>query len=108
MLYEVITVYTETLLDLMTRAPDPQGRGKLLIIGGAIANFTDVAKTFTGCHACYVALLAICIGDRMMCVKLPGLTGNTLRDHARVIIDKYVITSYSIHYTKLYDMYEIR
>jgi len=41
-------VYTETLLDLMTRAPDPQGREKLLIIGGAIANFTDVAKTFTG------------------------------------------------------------
>jgi ATP-citrate lyase beta-subunit len=41
-------IYTETLLDLMTRAPDPQGREKLLIIGGAIANFTDVAKTFTG------------------------------------------------------------
>jgi len=41
-------VYTETLLDLMTRGPDPQGREKLLIIGGAIANFTDVAKTFTG------------------------------------------------------------
>jgi len=41
-------VYTETLLDLMTRSPDPQGREKLLIIGGAIANFTDVAKTFTG------------------------------------------------------------
>jgi ATP-citrate lyase beta-subunit len=32
----------------MTRDPDPQGREKLLIIGGAIANFTDVAKTFTG------------------------------------------------------------
>jgi ATP-citrate lyase beta-subunit len=41
-------VYTETLLDLMTRAPDPQGREKLLIVGGAIANFTDVARTFTG------------------------------------------------------------
>ena len=41
-------VYTETLLDLMTRVPDPQGRGKLLVIGGAIANFTDVARTFTG------------------------------------------------------------
>jgi len=41
-------VYTETLLDMMTRNPDPQGREKLLIIGGAIANFTDVAKTFTG------------------------------------------------------------
>ena len=40
--------YAETLLDLMTRKPDPQGRGKVMIIGGAIANFTDVAKTFTG------------------------------------------------------------
>jgi ATP-citrate lyase beta-subunit len=40
--------YAETLLDLMTREKDPSGRGKVLIIGGAIANFTDVAKTFTG------------------------------------------------------------
>ncbi len=38
--------YAETVFDLMTRYPDP--RGKILIIGGAIANFTDVAKTFTG------------------------------------------------------------
>ena len=38
--------YAETIFDLMTRYPDP--RGKVLIIGGAIANFTDVAKTFTG------------------------------------------------------------
>ncbi|MBN2722234.1 MAG: ATPase [Campylobacterales bacterium] len=40
--------YAETLLDLMTRSKDPKGREKVLIIGGAIANFTDVAKTFTG------------------------------------------------------------
>ncbi len=40
--------YAETLFDLMTREKDPEGRGKVLIIGGAIANFTDVAKTFTG------------------------------------------------------------
>ena len=40
--------YAETLLDLMTREKDAQGREKILIIGGAIANFTDVAKTFTG------------------------------------------------------------
>jgi ATP-citrate lyase beta-subunit len=38
--------YAETVFDLMTRYDDP--RGKVLIIGGAIANFTDVAKTFTG------------------------------------------------------------
>jgi len=40
--------YAETLFDLMTREKDSEGRGKVLIIGGAIANFTDVAKTFTG------------------------------------------------------------
>ena len=40
--------YAETVLDLMTRDKDPQGRDKILIIGGAIANFTDVAKTFKG------------------------------------------------------------
>ncbi|MBD3791980.1 MAG: ATPase [Campylobacterales bacterium] len=40
--------YAETILDLMTRNKDAQGRDKILIIGGAIANFTDVAKTFTG------------------------------------------------------------
>jgi ATP-citrate lyase beta-subunit len=40
--------YAETILDLMTRGKDAKGRDKVLIIGGAIANFTDVAKTFTG------------------------------------------------------------
>jgi len=38
--------YAETIFDLMTRYDSP--KGKVLIIGGAIANFTDVAKTFTG------------------------------------------------------------
>jgi len=38
--------YTKTILDLMTRRKD--SRGKVLLIGGAIANFTDVAKTFKG------------------------------------------------------------
>ena len=45
---ELTYEYTKTLLDLMTRNPDPQGRPKYLLIGGGIANFTDVAKTFTG------------------------------------------------------------
>ena len=40
--------YAKTLLDLMTREKDAQGRPKFLLIGGGIANFTDVAKTFTG------------------------------------------------------------
>ena len=38
--------YAKTIIDLMTRKKDP--RGKILLIGGGIANFTDVAKTFTG------------------------------------------------------------
>jgi len=38
--------YAKTILDLMTKEKDP--RGKILLIGGGIANFTDVAKTFTG------------------------------------------------------------
>jgi len=45
---EMTYEYAKTLLDLMTRKPDPQGRPKFLLIGGGIANFTDVAKTFTG------------------------------------------------------------
>ena len=38
--------YAKTLLGLLTRHRDP--RGKILIIGGGIANFTDVAATFEG------------------------------------------------------------
>lgn len=39
-------LYAKTVLDLATREPD--GRGRALLIGGGIANFTDVAKTFKG------------------------------------------------------------
>ena len=38
--------YAETILSLMTRNNDD--RGKVLIVGGGIANFTDVAATFKG------------------------------------------------------------
>jgi ATP citrate (pro-S)-lyase len=38
--------YARTVFSLMCRHKDP--RGKVLIIGGGIANFTDVAATFTG------------------------------------------------------------
>ncbi|MEI7529022.1 MAG: ATP citrate lyase citrate-binding domain-containing protein [Elusimicrobiota bacterium] len=38
--------YARTVLDLMTR--ENTVKGKVLIIGGGIANFTDVAKTFKG------------------------------------------------------------
>jgi ATP citrate (pro-S)-lyase len=39
-------LYAKTLIDLATREPDGQPRA--LLIGGGIANFTDVAKTFKG------------------------------------------------------------
>ena len=32
----------------MTKEKAPKGKPKILIIGGGIANFTDVAKTFSG------------------------------------------------------------
>jgi succinyl-CoA synthetase beta subunit len=38
--------YAKTVLDLATRHNSPEG--KVLIIGGGIANFTDVANTFKG------------------------------------------------------------
>jgi len=45
---ELTYEYTKTILKLMTKQKDSQGRPKYLLIGGGIANFTDVAKTFTG------------------------------------------------------------
>ncbi|KAG2125153.1 ATP citrate lyase [Suillus clintonianus] len=39
--------YAKTILDLLTRPP-PRPDGKVLIIGGGIANFTNVAATFKG------------------------------------------------------------
>ena len=41
-------LYAKTVLEQMTAEKDPQGRPKFLLLGGGIANFTDVAKTFTG------------------------------------------------------------
>ncbi|KAF9280499.1 citrate synthase, partial [Mortierella alpina] len=40
--------YAKTILDLMTRSATPHPEGKVLIIGGGIANFTNVASTFKG------------------------------------------------------------
>lgn len=39
--------YAKTIIELATKNPKP-GEKKALIIGGGIANFTDVAKTFKG------------------------------------------------------------
>jgi ATP citrate (pro-S)-lyase len=43
---EFTYLYARTILDLMTRKPNP--KGKFLLVGGGIANFTDVAATFKG------------------------------------------------------------
>ncbi len=43
---EFTYLYAKTILDLMTRKANP--KGKFLLIGGGIANFTDVAVTFKG------------------------------------------------------------
>ena len=39
--------YAKTIIDLITRGT-PKPDGKILIIGGGIANFTNVASTFKG------------------------------------------------------------
>lgn len=39
--------YAKTIIDLLTRGK-PHPKGKILIIGGGIANFTNVAATFKG------------------------------------------------------------
>lgn len=41
-------IYAQTIINLITDNPDPEGKPKYLIIGGGIANFTDVKATFTG------------------------------------------------------------
>ncbi|HIG99077.1 MAG TPA: ATPase, partial [Thermoplasmata archaeon] len=43
---EFTYLYAKTILDLMTRKKNP--KGKFLLIGGGIANFTDIANTFKG------------------------------------------------------------
>lgn len=45
---EFTKIYAATVIDLMTRNPDPQGRNKYLFIAGGIANFTNVKATFAG------------------------------------------------------------
>lgn len=43
---ELTYEYTKTILSLLTKTKNP--KGKVLLVGGGIANFTDVAKTFAG------------------------------------------------------------
>ncbi|CAK0844399.1 unnamed protein product, partial [Prorocentrum cordatum] len=43
---EFVYEYARTILSVMTSTPEPHG--KILLIGGGVANFTDVASTFKG------------------------------------------------------------
>jgi ATP-citrate lyase beta-subunit len=45
---EYTYLYAKTILDIMLREKDPSNKNKILLIGGGIANFTDVAETFKG------------------------------------------------------------
>lgn len=45
---ELTYEYAKTIMQLLLRAPHASGKPKVLLIGGGIANFTDVASTFTG------------------------------------------------------------
>ncbi len=46
-------LYAETVIDLMTKNPDPEGKPKFLFIAGGIANFTNVKATFKGIVAAF-------------------------------------------------------
>eukprot|EP00434_Breviolum_minutum_P031883 symbB.v1.2.028198.t1/scaffold2966.1/size66338/3 len=43
---ELVYEYAKIILGVMTSSPEPHG--KVLLIGGGVANFTDVASTFKG------------------------------------------------------------
>jgi ATP-citrate lyase beta-subunit len=45
---ELTYEYTKTILKMMTQGKNSDDKPKSLLIGGGIANFTDVAATFTG------------------------------------------------------------
>ncbi len=45
---EAVFDLTEQIILLMTKHPTPAGKKKHLIVGGGIANFTDVKITFAG------------------------------------------------------------
>lgn len=46
LLWQETYAYAKTMLDVATAGAD--GRGRALIVGGGISNFTDVAATFKG------------------------------------------------------------
>lgn len=48
MLCSLVLSIMHNILDMQCATADPDGRKRALLIGGGIANFTDVAATFNG------------------------------------------------------------
>jgi succinyl-CoA synthetase beta subunit len=42
------SIWIDVTITSLFSQPDPQGRPKVLLVGGGIANFTNVAATFKG------------------------------------------------------------
>ncbi len=68
--------YAKTVLSLMTRGT-PHPEGKVLIIGGGIANFTNVAATFKVTTPTFIATPTQCVVIIMFIRELSKLSQNT-------------------------------
>ena len=59
--------YAKTIIDLMCKHPHPDG--KIFIIGGGIANFTNVADTFKGIIFWFHKIFSIFFGKILISRK---------------------------------------
>ena len=79
--------YAKTLLDVATSNAD--GRTKALLVGGGIANFTDVAATFKGiiqvtlivscCCSCRHAQHSVCHSCIGLAAEDPSVVANEVK-----------------------------
>ncbi len=80
-------MYARTLLDCATANAD--GRARALVVGGGIANFTDVAATFKGIiQVCILqsALSRVCTGQiSPVSTQLFLIQGNQCSWHAQLL-----------------------
>ena len=53
--------YYYVTLRMQCATADPDGRPRALLIGGGIANFTDVAKTFSGIIRAIREKVCLCV-----------------------------------------------
>ena len=93
--------YARTIFSLMCRHKDP--KGKILIIGGGIANFTDVAATFTGIQKAMKqfreelleAKVGVCLLDSICIIPYDTLSHDILLHNKNSILP--LITTCTIH-----------